>query len=183
MGLFSSAFAGFLLLIDPLGASPIFYSITKDCSAVAQTILAAKATTVATLLLLLFIICGSSLFDYLGILPAVFKVAGGILLFSFAAELINSNSSKAEKDIEDSEAIVAAPAPVRRSPSMEGFLASACSRKPPSSPSPTNGPLSSVTEPVSISLAAGLAMVQQHAPLPPGNVGNLGPGIVPLGPS
>ena len=40
---------------------------------------------------------GSSVFDYFGILPAVFKVAGGTLLFTFSAQLIGSNSDKADK--------------------------------------------------------------------------------------
>jgi small neutral amino acid transporter SnatA (MarC family) len=36
-------------------------------------------------------------FDYFGILPAVFKVAGGTLLVTFSAQLIGSNSDKADK--------------------------------------------------------------------------------------
>jgi small neutral amino acid transporter SnatA (MarC family) len=94
---FSAAFAGFFLLVDPLGGAPIFQSLTKECSAAAQIVLACKATLIATLLLLVFIFAGSSVFDYFGILPAVFKVAGGTLLFTFSAQLIGSNSDKADK--------------------------------------------------------------------------------------
>ena len=56
---FSAAFAGFFLLVDPLGGAPIFQSLTKECSAAAQIVLACKVTLIATLLLLVFIFAGA----------------------------------------------------------------------------------------------------------------------------
>ena len=133
---YGSAFAGFFVMIDPLGASPIFVSITKDCSFEAQIILAFKAVLVATMLLTCFIMLGASAFEYLGILPAVFKLAGGLLLFSFSGSLLASNSEKANKDIEEQEEPVVAVAELRPSPSTEGLLKTlgSCFSNPHNSP-------------------------------------------------
>ena len=96
---FSTAFAGFLLLVDPLGGAPIFLSLTAECTAAAQVALALRATLIASSILLVFILLGHSVFDYFGIMPAVFKVAGGALLFSSSAHLIGNNSATARKTI------------------------------------------------------------------------------------
>jgi len=109
---FNAAFAGFLLLVDPLGGAPIFLSLTKECSAAAQVALAMRATLIASSILLVFILLGKSVFDYFGIMPAVFKVAGGTMLFSFSTKLIGNNSDTANKIIrtgdEEQEQIPAA---------------------------------------------------------------------------
>ena len=96
---FSTAFAGFLLLVDPLGGAPIFQSLTKECTVPAQVALAVRATMIASSILLVFIFLGRSVFDYFGILPDVFKVAGGLLLFSSSAQLIGNHSHTANKII------------------------------------------------------------------------------------
>lgn len=96
---FSAAFAGFLLLVDPLGGATIFLSLTQGCSAAAQVALALRVTLIASSILLVFIFLGHSVFDYFGIMPAVFKVAGGALLFSSSTQLLSNSSGTANKAI------------------------------------------------------------------------------------
>ena len=174
---FGSAFAGFFVLIDPLGGVPIFASITKECSFEAQIILAFKAVLVSTLMLTTFILMGASTFEYFGILPAVFKLAGGLLLFSFSGSLLASNSEKANKDIEEQEEPVVAVAELRPSPSTDSLLKkmgslASCLSNPQNSPAlaphraaAAAAPPSPVLTPHQALAAAALRLQQQQVQL------------------
>ena len=86
--LFVSAFVTFFVVIDPPGCAPIFASLTRDAPAGQRRMMAARATAIAAGILLFFGLFGEDLLDALGISLAAFRIAGGIMLFLIALEMV-----------------------------------------------------------------------------------------------
>ena len=86
--LFGSAFVTFLVVIDPPGCAPIFAGLTKDATAVHRRAMAIRAVLVATGILLFFGLLGEDLLRALGISLSAFRIAGGIMLFLIAVDMV-----------------------------------------------------------------------------------------------
>jgi multiple antibiotic resistance protein len=86
--LFVSAFVTFLVVIDPPGCAPIFASLTREASPGQRRKMAARAVGIAAGILLFFGLLGEDLLDSLGISLAAFRIAGGIMLFMIALEMV-----------------------------------------------------------------------------------------------
>ncbi|WP_245320738.1 MarC family protein [Methanofollis sp. W23] len=74
------AFATLFIILDPLLSIPIFVGLTEGCRPEEKAQQAWLAVRVAGVILTVFLLFGLTIFDLLGISPASFKVAGGILL-------------------------------------------------------------------------------------------------------
>ena len=85
---FSSALVTFLVIIDPPGCAPIFSILTQGATAAQRRSMALRSAFVAWLILLLFGLLGRQFLDLLGISLASFQIAGGILLFYLAFEMV-----------------------------------------------------------------------------------------------
>ncbi|HEX2764829.1 MAG TPA: MarC family protein [Allosphingosinicella sp.] len=88
IALFASAFATFFVVIDPPGCAPIFAGLTRDAPPRERAMMALRATLVATGILLFFGLLGEDLLETLGISLAAFRIAGGIMLFLIALEMV-----------------------------------------------------------------------------------------------
>lgn len=88
IALFLSAFVTLFVVIDPLGCAPIFASLTSDGSAAHRRAMAIRSTAVAAVILLLFALLGEQLLGLLGISLDAFRIAGGIMLFLIALEMV-----------------------------------------------------------------------------------------------
>ncbi|APG61840.1 MarC family transcriptional regulator [Sphingorhabdus lutea] len=88
MELFLSAFITFFVIIDPPGCAPIYASITTDASAAQRKSMAIRAVIVATIILVVFGLFGEDLLRALGISLDAFRIAGGIMLFLIALEMV-----------------------------------------------------------------------------------------------
>ena len=86
--LFASAFATFFVVIDPPGCAPIFASLTPGMAAGRRLSMALRSTAVAAAILLFFALFGEGLLKHLGISLAAFRIAGGIMLFLIALEMV-----------------------------------------------------------------------------------------------
>jgi multiple antibiotic resistance protein len=86
---FVRAFAGVFVILDPLGASTHFLALTSSQSKVFRKSVALRACLVAAGVLLFFMLTGGALFKYFGITLAALKIAGGILLFTVALNMLN----------------------------------------------------------------------------------------------
>lgn len=84
----SSAFVTFLVIIDPPGAAPIFSILTQGANPAQRRSMAIRSAFVAWIILMVFGLLGKPLLDTLGISLASFRVAGGILLFYIAFEMV-----------------------------------------------------------------------------------------------
>lgn len=88
MELFISAFVTFFVVIDPPGCAPIYASLTTDAPRYQRRIMAIRAVIVATLILLFFALFGERMLGALGISLDSFRIAGGIMLFIIALEMV-----------------------------------------------------------------------------------------------
>ncbi|MEA3009163.1 MAG: multiple antibiotic resistance protein [Sphingomonadales bacterium] len=88
IALFLSAFVTFLVVIDPPGCAPIFAGLTREATAAQRRSMAIRASLVAAGILLFFGLLGEDLLKTLGISLAAFRIAGGIMLFLIALEMV-----------------------------------------------------------------------------------------------
>ena len=88
IALFLSAFATFFVVIDPPGCAPIFAGLTRDAPAAQRRSMAIRASLVAAGILVFFGLLGEDLLRTLGISLAAFRIAGGIMLFLIALEMV-----------------------------------------------------------------------------------------------
>src|SRR5438045_4766159 len=86
--LFGSALVTFLVIIDPPGCAPIFASLTRDASAADRRSMAIRSCVIAWAILMFFALLGKPMLGALGISLASFRIAGGILLFYIAVEMV-----------------------------------------------------------------------------------------------
>jgi multiple antibiotic resistance protein len=86
--LFVSAFVTFFVVIDPPGCAPIFAGLTRDCPPRERRMMAVRSVLVAAGILLFFGLLGEDLLRHLGISLAAFRIAGGIMLFLIALEMV-----------------------------------------------------------------------------------------------
>jgi len=86
--LFLSAFVTFFVVIDPPGCAPIFASLTRGSSAAHRRAMAIRSTLIATAILAVFALVGEPLLRALGISLDAFRVAGGIMVFLIALEMV-----------------------------------------------------------------------------------------------
>ncbi len=86
--LFISALVTFFVVIDPPGCAPIFASLTAGTPSDHRRKMAIRSTLVATGILLFFALLGRRLLGSMGISLDAFRVAGGIMLFMIALEMV-----------------------------------------------------------------------------------------------
>ena len=88
MELFVSAFVTFFVVIDPPGCAPIYASLTSGAAPAHRRAMAIRAVFVAAIILLVFALFGEQLLGALGISLDSFRIAGGIMLFLIALEMV-----------------------------------------------------------------------------------------------
>jgi multiple antibiotic resistance protein len=96
--LFVSSFITFFVVIDPPGCAPIYAGLTAGAGAVERRAMAVRAVVVATLILLVFALFGEDLLRGLGISLASFRIAGGIMLFLIALEMVFEKRTQRRED-------------------------------------------------------------------------------------
>ncbi len=86
--LFISAFVTLFVVIDPPGCAPIYAGLTKDATPAQARIMALRATAIAAVILLMFAFFGEALLGALHIELDSFRIAGGLMLFWIAFEMV-----------------------------------------------------------------------------------------------
>jgi multiple antibiotic resistance protein len=86
--LFGSALVTFLVIIDPPGCAPIFASLTRDGNAAHRRVMAVRAALIAWAILMFFALLGRPMLEALGISLASFRIAGGVMLFMIALDMV-----------------------------------------------------------------------------------------------
>ena len=95
--------------IDPVSTVLIFAALTASSSEQERKRIALKATVYATLVLLGAIVIGQFLLSAMGINMVSFQVAGGIVLFLFAVQLMFGGLDQRSMAIEASDDIAVFP--------------------------------------------------------------------------
>jgi multiple antibiotic resistance protein len=89
--LFDYAVAALLTLfvvVDPIGLAPTFLAVTDGLPRAARRSVALRASIIAGAILIGAALIGDWLLDTLKISLAAFRIAGGLLLFSIASEMV-----------------------------------------------------------------------------------------------
>ncbi len=103
--LFVSALVTFFVVIDPPGCAPIFASLTAGAPPAHRRAMAIRSTLVASAILVLFGVFGEAFLGALGISLDAFRIAGGIMLFLIALEMVfEKRTERRENRAEDVKA-------------------------------------------------------------------------------
>ena len=86
--LFTSAFITLAVIIDPPGCAPIFAGLTKGTDQAHRRMMAIRSVLVAWCILIFFALLGEPLLRTLGISLSAFRLAGGIMLFMIALDMV-----------------------------------------------------------------------------------------------
>ena len=83
-----TSFVTLFVVIDPLGLVPLFIALTRGMAPDHRRAVGLRACVIAALLLTLFGLFGQKLLDFVGISMSAFRIAGGILLFLTALDML-----------------------------------------------------------------------------------------------
>lgn len=96
--LFVSSFITLFVIIDPPGCAPIFAGLTAGATPTHRRSMAVRAVVVAACILLVFALAGEPLLRALGIELASFRIAGGVMLFLIALEMVFEKRTQRRED-------------------------------------------------------------------------------------
>ena len=94
LNLFATSFTTVLVIQDPLGAIPIFLSLTSRQSTDERKRSAREATLVSLAVILVFAIFGRYILKFLGISVPALQTSGGLLLLLVALELLTDKADE-----------------------------------------------------------------------------------------
>lgn len=98
-----TAFVTLFVIIDPIGLTPIFAVLTQGASATQRRIIALRACVLSVLLLTLFGLLGEGLLGFIGISMPAFRIAGGLLLFLTALDMLFERRTRRREGHLDAE--------------------------------------------------------------------------------
>ena len=98
-----TAFVTLLVVIDPVAIAPIFLALTPGMSPKQRAHIALRAVLVAGLVLAIFAFFGKAVLGFIGISMPAFRVAGGILLFLTAMDMLFERRTKRREDSSEVE--------------------------------------------------------------------------------
>ena len=99
-----SAFVTLFVVIDPVGLAPLFVALTHGEDARHRRAIALRACAVAFAVLTLFGLAGEAVLGFVGISMPAFRIAGGILLFLTALDMLfERRSQRRARNAEDEE--------------------------------------------------------------------------------
>ena len=87
---FVTAFIIYFVVIDPIGNVPLFLAVAEHQPRLRKLRSAIEGTIAATAIMLFFAVCGSWILAYLDISEGAFRIAGGIMLFLLALEMLTA---------------------------------------------------------------------------------------------
>lgn len=105
--LFLSAFVTLFVVIDPPGCAPIYAGLTKGATPQQARSMALRATGIASIILLIFALFGQELLGALHIELNSFRIAGGLMLFFIAFDMVFEKRTQRRE--ERAEKIAATP--------------------------------------------------------------------------
>lgn len=83
-----TAFVTMFVVIDPIGLAPLFVALTAGMSRRRRIAIALRATGIGMALLIVFALAGETILTFIGISMPAFRIAGGILLFLTALDML-----------------------------------------------------------------------------------------------
>ena len=103
LALYIPAFVTLFVIIDPVGLAPLFVALTQGMSISQRRKVAIRACLVAVGILTLFGVAGEAVLNFLGISMPAFRIAGGVLLFLTALDMLFERRTQRRQGQADSE--------------------------------------------------------------------------------
>ncbi|MCX9009554.1 MAG: NAAT family transporter [Candidatus Methanoperedens sp.] len=91
---FISAFTAIFSIVNPISGVMAFVSITSHMSQVDKSYVANRSVVIACLIAVIFAISGEYILKFFSITPDSLRVAGGILLFLVAIDMLFARTSR-----------------------------------------------------------------------------------------
>ena len=92
-----TAFITLFVVIDPIGLAPLFVALTPGASSAERRAIALRACLIGGGLLALFGLFGEAVLGFAGISLPAFRIAGGLLLFILALEMLFERRTQRRK--------------------------------------------------------------------------------------
>lgn len=89
----TNSFAVLFIVVDPIGVAWMFAALTRESGHTTRVRMAVTGTGLAAVILLVFFFAGDPLLRALGIGLPAFRIAGGILLFLLAIDMVFARQS------------------------------------------------------------------------------------------
>jgi len=96
--LYLSALVTFFVVIDPPGCAPIYAGLTNGATPAHRRSMAIRAVVVAAIILFVFAAVGEAMLHALGVSLSAFRIAGGIMLFLIALEMVFEKRTERRED-------------------------------------------------------------------------------------
>jgi multiple antibiotic resistance protein len=97
-------FTSVLFIVDPIAVVPTYLVITQGQTQEQRRTTARRACIAATILLVTFAAVGRAIFELFGITMPAFRIAGGLILWLVAMDMLHGTRSTQEGTAEISEA-------------------------------------------------------------------------------
>jgi len=98
-----TGFVTLFVIIDPIGLTPLFVALTQGMTQKRRKSIALRAIVVAFFVLSLFTLFGEAVLGFVGISMPAFRIAGGLLLFLTALDMLFQRRSKRREDQAEEE--------------------------------------------------------------------------------
>jgi len=95
------AFSSIFFIVDPFATIPAFIVMTAEDTKAKRARMARQAAWTCLLVLAVFAVAGSLIFGLFGITPSAFKIAGGLLLFLVALDMLQAKRSGTQEVSEE----------------------------------------------------------------------------------
>jgi multiple antibiotic resistance protein len=92
------SFVALFPLVNPVGAIPVFCTLTSDSTSPERRKTALKTAISVALILLVFYFVGEFLLEFFGISLGVLKIAGGLIVAHAAWEMVTSKSKLSDEE-------------------------------------------------------------------------------------
>ncbi|AFL95592.1 hypothetical protein CL1_1393 [Thermococcus cleftensis] len=96
-------YGGLFAITNPVGAVPVFLSVTHDLSWSQRREIATKTALTVVATLVIFALIGEWIFKFFGSSIDAFAIAGGILLFKMAMDMLSGRLSTVKISKEETE--------------------------------------------------------------------------------
>src|SRR4051812_20326121 len=97
------AFSAIFFVVDPLAVLPVFLAMTRNETSAQKRATALRAAVTAGITLTVFAAAGQLIFRLFGISLGGFKIAGGVLLFLVALDMMQARPSRTRSTPEEEE--------------------------------------------------------------------------------
>jgi multiple antibiotic resistance protein len=103
LALYLQIFFTILIVVDPIGIVPMFLSATSHMQKPERRAAMRKAILVSSIVLSVFILAGRFILGFFGISPGAFYIAGGVMFFLIAIDMLFGQPKRAKTSSDESE--------------------------------------------------------------------------------